>query len=530
MLEQDGFSQRTIDALLQQHPMEARDRAFTTWLVYGTLTWLGAIDSALAGCLRDGLGSVPADVRGHLRVAAAQLLFLNDSVPPRAAIHEAVELIGALHRGRYRGMSNAVLRRIDRERARLLADGVRTDPARWTLGLPDWLAERLERQLGPSELAALMRAANEPTPVWLRDRGRDSAALQATLAERGADPVAHPVVPGAWRIQGAVRLPGIIPELAVVQDAGAQAVTLAIPRTLAGAPGRFVSPGNESPPAAGPAAGASSGAPGRFVPPGNESPPVAGSAGSAAGPAAGASSGAPVILDACAGLGGKTLHLLDRFPAARVVAADVSARKLERIDAPGDRLARVAGDLRQASTRERLLALAPDGFDAVLLDAPCSALGTLARHPEIRWRRGEADVETMARVQSELIDACAELVRPGGWFVYAVCTFTPEETSAVAARIDADPRFQRIPLSDPSAARAPASAAGFDADRPVAAPAAAPARGLGGDAAGDGVGAGEPSGIDWAAHVDDSGAATLWPHRAHSDGFFVARWVRRDGA
>lgn len=140
-----------------------------------------------------------------------------------------------------------------------------------------------------------------------------------------------------------------------------------------------------------------------------------------------------VVADLAAAPAGKTLHLLDQVGATgRVVALDVHRR-------------RVWAARKRAPQAQWILAdstnppLRPGGFDRVLVDAPCTGLGTLRRRPEIRHRVTPAEVERLAGVQRELLEAGVELIRPGGLLVYAVCTVTPDETVEMVERFDARP-------------------------------------------------------------------------------------------
>ncbi len=144
------------------------------------------------------------------------------------------------------------------------------------------------------------------------------------------------------------------------------------------------------------------------------------------------------VLDACAGLGGKTLHLA--ASAKRVVAVDPALSKLELLSAAATRLG-LADRIRVVpGVLSTELDDAP--FDGVLVDAPCTGLGVLRRHPETRWRRTEPDIGRVADVQRDLLDIAAGLVRPGGWLVYSVCTWTREETSKqVEQFLERHPRF-----------------------------------------------------------------------------------------
>jgi len=151
------------------------------------------------------------------------------------------------------------------------------------------------------------------------------------------------------------------------------------------------------------------------------------------------------VLDACAAPGGKALALADAVgEGGSVVAVDRSAERLQQMEAERARLG-ITGriEARVADVREGL----EGSYDAVLVDAPCSALGTLRRHPEIRWQRAQADLPRHAETQAALLAGAAPAVRPGGTLVYAVCTFTEEEGPAVARSfLEHHPAFHRVPI------------------------------------------------------------------------------------
>jgi 16S rRNA (cytosine967-C5)-methyltransferase len=153
------------------------------------------------------------------------------------------------------------------------------------------------------------------------------------------------------------------------------------------------------------------------------------------------------VLDACAAPGGKTLLMADLHPSARVIAAERSLARLRTLDALRTRWG--AGNVRVVGSD----ALHPPfrgAFDSVLLDAPCSGLGTIGRHPDIRWRCGPAEIVRQASRQRSMIQALAPLVRPGGRLVYATCSSEPEENEQVVeAFLAASPDFRIAPLPDP---------------------------------------------------------------------------------
>jgi 16S rRNA (cytosine967-C5)-methyltransferase len=136
-----------------------------------------------------------------------------------------------------------------------------------------------------------------------------------------------------------------------------------------------------------------------------------------------------LVLDACAAPGGKTTAIAERLgPDARMVSLDPHRAGLERLRREARRLGlkpidMVTGDARRPPLDCR--------FDAVLVDAPCSGLGTLRRHPDLKWRRRPEDIPRLAALQRDILAGVAPLVRPGGLLVYAVCTRTNDETTDV---------------------------------------------------------------------------------------------------
>jgi 16S rRNA (cytosine967-C5)-methyltransferase len=375
-----AFADVLLAARLAGTALPAADHALATRLVYGTLAWQGRLDHHLRALVQMPLERLDPPVRAALRLGLYQLLFL-DRIPAHAAVDTSVRLARDAGRGAA-GLVNAVLRRA----ARAGRDGLSLpDPARDPLGRlavewshPRWLVERWAAELGPDELPALLAAHNEPAGTALRVNRRRTtpAALAAELGAAGLY-----AVPGRWA-----------PDALVVRHGGAALRALPAWRN-----GAFTFQGE----AAQLVTALLALAPGQTV------------------------------LDACAAPGGKTLHAAALVgDGGSTVAMDRRCAPLRRLGVEAARLgvgriARVAGDAATPPLRA--------SFDAVLVDAPCSGLGTLARHPELRWRRTAADVPRLATLQERLLAGVAPLVRPGGVLVYAVCTITGEETTGVVA-------------------------------------------------------------------------------------------------
>lgn len=381
----DAFADVLLADRLAAGTLETRDRGLATELVYGTLVWQGRLDHHLGQLLHEPLARLDPPVRAALRLGLFQLVFL-DRVPAYAAVDASVRLAGR----RAGGLVNAVLRRAGRAgRAGLALPDARIDPiarlaVEWSH--PRWLVERWVDELGHDAAAALLEANTRAPAVALRVNPRRTTrdALRDALAAAGVPTEPGRLAPGAL-VVGANA--GRLREVGVYRD------------------GHFSFQGEASQRVA------------ELVdaPPGTR------------------------VLDACAAPGGKALAIAERLAAGdAVVAFDRHAIGLARLRSEAARLG-VAVHVARADARRPPTAAR---FDAVLLDAPCSGLGTLRRHPELKWRRQPRDIARLAALQQEILAGVAPLVRPGGRLVYAVCTRTHEETvDAVAAFIAAHPRF-----------------------------------------------------------------------------------------
>ncbi len=312
-------------------------------------------------------------------------------LPAHAALDATVEAARALGRTHQAGMVNALLRRAQREGLPA------ADPAQaW----PAWLLAELRRDW-PDDADAILAASAAPAPLWLRVNRRLGArdAYLERLRDAGIEATVHEALPDALRLDASravAELPGFEDGAVSVQDGSAQAVADAL----------------------------------------------------ALGPGA-------RVLDACAAPGGKAAHLLERDPSLRLVALDIDARRLRRTT---ETLARVApGAVVELKAAD---ATYPpewwDGmpFDALLIDAPCSATGIVRRQPDILLHRRESDLDALVATQMALLDALWPTLAPGGTLVYATCSLLARENAvqvdaflartpdAVAEPLDA--RFGRV--------------------------------------------------------------------------------------
>jgi 16S rRNA (cytosine967-C5)-methyltransferase len=382
-VDKDGaWATPALDGELARAGLDDRDRRLAAELVYGVLRHRTRIDRALGA--HANLKKTPPKVVTALRVAAYQLLFL-DRVPDHAAVNDAVAAARGAGGAKLGGFANAVLRSL----LRAGEPAVPAEDLELRCSLPRWILDELAPMAG-TDLASIAEALAQPAPMIGRvNRLRATLeAVVAELAESGiiATPIAG--VPMALRLDGAgdpARNAAFQAGRWTVQDAGAQLVALA----AAPRPGQRV-------------------------------------------------------LDACAGVGGKSTHLAELMDDRGTIdAADLSKTKL----ALG---AETAARLGLTSVRpiacDLLDPAAPlaAAYDLILLDAPCSGLGVLRRHPDAKWRLKPADVPRLADLQRQLLDAVVPRLAPGGTLVYSVCTFTRAEGPAQIAALTARTNLQLV--------------------------------------------------------------------------------------
>lgn len=388
--ERDAFAQSVIDSTVDTARLSPEDKAFATRLVLGVVSTRGVLSELLDHCMSSP-SDADDDVRDALLVSAYEMVYLRKA--PHAAVDQGVELARSVA-PRAGGLANAVLRKVAAARERFpFGDPSRDLGAYARLhGFPRWLAERLVADLGPEAAHRLMVASNEPAPVFVAVNALRMADAEACAVLRAAkgDPqpveVRGAVVPGCYRLaSGTVLLDGRVRQLLshgalLVSDAAAQAVASRV--VAASAPG------------------------GSF-------------------------------LEVGAGRGTKTILLQSDFarrdgaqasPFATVDshgfktellrqrAADYGVAVSEALTGDATDLAEVVGD--------RL-------FGTVFVDAPCTGLGTLRRHVDIRWRLRKPLIAEHAALGGRLLASAAARVAPDGLLAYATCTVTAEENEQV---------------------------------------------------------------------------------------------------
>ncbi len=377
---------------------DERDRALATDIATGTMRWRAALDHLIAGAATRPVARLDPEVVDLLRLSLYQLLHLT-RVPASAVVDDGVQMTKRIGKKSASGFVNAVLRRVSRSRHALplpprpAALGDRTavlDYLSITLSHPRWLAARWLDRVGFERTEAWMQFNNEPARLTVR-----ANPLRATrddlidrFAEQGLQTHA-----ARWAPDGIVMDRGSLREEAargefLVQDEASQIVALL------------------------------------------------------AGPEPG-----PLVLDACAAPGGKaTAIAMTLGVGERLVACDVRDRRMQLLRRTVDLAGALNVRLVQADASAPLPFRAH--FSTVVVDAPCSGLGTLRRDPDIRWHREEAALTSFAAVQGTMLAQAAALVAPGGRLVYATCSSEPEENEAVAdAFLAAQPAFRPLPAT-----------------------------------------------------------------------------------
>jgi 16S rRNA (cytosine967-C5)-methyltransferase len=378
--ERDAYANLVLPDLLRQNRIHGRDAALATELTYGTARAQGMLDEVIGACLDRPLSKVDGVVLDCLRLGAYQLL--RTRIPEHAAVDAMVNMARTDAGSHVAGFVNAVLRKVSEkdEEAWLdeLAPDRETDPiGNFALRTahPRWVARSFAEALGDKgpELEAALKADDARPEVHLVARPGEISADELAAITGGE---VAPYSPYGVHLPAGAGDPAdsepIREKLAMVQDEGSQLCAVALTRV-----------------------------------------PVEGSD--------------ERWLDLCAGPGGKAalLGALAGLAGARVDAVEQAPHRARLVERATEGL---PVTVHVADGRDSGL---EPGYDRVLVDAPCSGLGALRRRPEARWRRQPSDVADLTKLQSQLLAAAFELVRPGGVLAYVVCSPHLGETEGV---------------------------------------------------------------------------------------------------
>ena len=386
VFEQGAYADRAL--AVEAAALDQRDRALATQIAYGTVQRRATLDHLASQLVRRPLGTLEPVVLAGVRVGLFQILYLN-GVPGHAAVDETVELVKQQSRGGA-GFVNAVLRRATQRGPSLLSRLSDRDPAAAAVmhSVPEWLSEMWWDELGDERARSLLRRVNQPPESALRINplvdSFDRVIARLPVASRAAAGLPEGVV-----LEGPFDVQASEPwrEGAIMAQSRA---SMLVSRVVAPEPGDRV-------------------------------------------------------LDLCAAPGGKTTHLAALMEnRGEIVAVERHPGRARALEETTSRMRATAVRVVVADATELRV---PGSFDRVLLDPPCSGLGTLQSRPDRRWRASLDAIAELASLQARLLEAAAAATSPGGALVYSVCTISRREGEEVIDRfLEAHPGWERDDL------------------------------------------------------------------------------------
>lgn len=434
-VEQDqSYSNLLLNQQLKKHELDRSDAALATEIVYGTIQRLHTIDYFLGHFVNKGLGKLEPWVRCLLRLSFYQLYYLQ-RIPDHAIVSEAVQIAKKRGHQGISGMVNGVLRNTVRSKEQLVLPPGLDDVKRISLehSHPEWLVKRWIKQLGNELTERICAANNEPPRVSLRvNRVKLSREqLLSSLQEEGIKASASELAPAGILVSGAGNMalqPRFLEGAYSIQDESSMLVAEVVDPQ----------PGMK-------------------------------------------------VLDCCAAPGGKTSHMAEKMnDSGEIWACDLHEHKQKLIQEQAKRLRLSSIHTKIADATKLSEQFAPETFDRILLDAPCSGFGVIRRKPDLKWSKSEREIAEISRLQSEILQAAAPLLKPGGFLVYSTCTIEYEENEGMIRRFLRERLdFQLEPFPSEIFAQSPI---GLEAER---------------------------------------GFVQIYPHQYGSDGFFIARLRKR---
>jgi 16S rRNA (cytosine967-C5)-methyltransferase len=376
-----AFAEPFLDAMLSRDgPAHIQDRRLLTHIVYGTLRMRGRLDYMIGQLYRGDFARMETGIKNILRTAIHQLLF-TDRIPEFAIVNEAVEISKKTHPAAS-GLVNALLRNAIRRKNEFRYPEISKEPARHISALyshPLWMVERWIGVFGIDETVAICRANNDIPPYALR------VNRMKTTREQVVKELTHDGFE--------VKLTGFSPDGVIIINS-----PISLRETTLYQSGHVRIQDEAS----------------QLIAYVVDPKPGDG------------------ILDVCTGTGGKATHLAEILGnQGHIVAIDINQRKVESLRETATRQGFSIIDAQWADATADLGEAFREAFDRVLIDAPCSGLGTLRRNPELKWRTSEKTPKEFNALQKKILKRCAEYVRKGGVIIYSTCTVTPEETDEI---------------------------------------------------------------------------------------------------
>lgn len=394
------FARKAIDDAFD-NPLSPEDKSLIMEIVYGVLRQRRRLDWIIETQAERDIETIDPWVRNNLRMGAYQILFL-DRIPEWAAVDESVELVHRILRTKVYGHAgvagfvNAILRNIIRNKEGISYPSIEDDPVLHisvSYSHPEWLVRRWVKRFGIDETISLCKSNNEIPPLTLRTNSLliSREELLYALREEVEDAEASNLSPYGIRIKGfphITELKSYKKGYFQIQDEGAQLI----------APMLDPKKGER-------------------------------------------------ILDACAGPGGKSTHIAEIMGNnGEITALDIDDRRLRLLRENIERLGIKIIKVLKADATEDISHLGK--FERILVDAPCSDLGVLRRHPEGKWRKKEGMIKEFQRIQSAILKSVSSLLKQGGKMVYCTCSTEPEEGEhVIESFLKENPDFY---LDDPS--------------------------------------------------------------------------------
>lgn len=372
------FLREVLDSHLRQNNLNSLDQGLYTELVYGTVRMQRNLDYVLALHSSRKLDAIKPVILNILRSAVYQILFL-DRVPPRAAVNEAVKLARIFGHEGIAKFTNGVLRQVVRQRGNIVYPSEEIDLIEHIgvkYSFPSWIVEEWLNWLGKDETIALCQAMNEPPRMHVRVNTLRTTIeeLRAYFAEKGITTRPGKFAPDILDASPA--------HLVITDDALKEGLYYVQDESSAlAAHALRVAPGQ-------------------------------------------------LVYDLCSAPGGKTTHVAQLMGnRGQIIAFDINPSRLRLVDENAERLgASIVETQVGDATEPRELAPA----HRVLVDAPCSGLGTMGHRPDIRWRKDREDISELAGLQRQILSVAANYVAPEGLLLYSTCTLTKQENQEVA--------------------------------------------------------------------------------------------------
>jgi len=385
----DGYANLLLPNALGKSNLPKRDKAFVTELVYGTLRHEGTLDWIIARYSSRDLGKIPLQALDILRLGCYQIFYTR--VAPHAICNESTELAKKLFHKGIASFTNGLLRNIIRKKDNLPWPDYKEDPVSYIslkYSHPKWLVEMWIEDFGLEETKQLCKANNQRPHVSIRANNLKTSRdnLYKNLSNEGIRVDKSKIVPEGIVIAetGEISaLPQFKEGLFFVQDESSMTVSHVLnPRE------------------------------------------------------------GETILDLCAAPGGKATHIAEMMNnKGKIIAVDVHSNRLNLIKDNADRLGvEILETIQDDGTKLKSKITEP--IDRILIDAPCSGLGVLARRPDARWRKSLDQIEELSILQSDLLKTAALLVKAGGVIVYSVCTITHQEgIEVIEGFLQSNPEF-----------------------------------------------------------------------------------------